>query len=189
MDREFENKLYAEIKDLLPKVKGAHTLSNHDAQTAINNTFLTIVKKMTDGIVPATVYEDYKGYMYITLMNHTLRCFENNAKFRNSVELISRDNHGEEETSNTLENKFVAPVDEPMSIKHIHALINKLTSRDKELLQLRIEGHTEKEISHLTGLSIGMVGYYTENALTWLKQALNGNNAKPPCERKKRKSN
>jgi hypothetical protein len=132
------NKLYQETKHLATKINGFYQLPPFDRDIAITNSFMAIWKKMEEGKVSSTDYNDYKGYLFITIKTNINLYFRNikllkNANEINMVEGINYDICSEE-------NDCIYNLD-------LEDKIKSLKKKEKMVLQMKIDGYTRQEIA------------------------------------------
>jgi len=65
-----------EIKNLAKVIPGWYKINNHERQTCLNNAVIKLLEKFNQGKVPCDNYEEYKGYMFLTIRNQIFRIFE-----------------------------------------------------------------------------------------------------------------
>lgn len=75
LSNQKNNQIYKEICSLATHCRGFYKLDEFDRSIAINNAFMMLTSKMEIGRVPIDKYEDYKGYMFITIRNSIYRMF------------------------------------------------------------------------------------------------------------------
>lgn len=140
-------KLLKEIRHLAWKIKGTRSISTHERETAINNTLMALLKKEEEGILELNSYENYKGYMFLTIRNYIYRLHEHK-----QTQIYSFHNDFFEETNE----KDI--IDEQESYKdflnkeEIDAKIKRLPDFDRALLRWTMRGWSQLYLSEATGI-------------------------------------
>lgn len=80
--------LLNQIKYLSTKIKGYAKIDKHKMQSLINDTFLKLLEKERNGIIKLDNYEEYKGYMFISIKNAIYRHFKYQKSLKGKQERV-----------------------------------------------------------------------------------------------------
>jgi len=129
--------LYNYCQYLFARIEGNEKLNEHDKLTAIGNTVLTTYNKMKAGDVPKFIFEDFKGYLFVSLKNQILAYFQLQKTRSNKI----FDNFEEVENIQppTIHNYFTSSLD-------FQVFIKSLSKTQKKITDFLLAGYRQKDI-------------------------------------------
>lgn len=171
-------KLLKEIRHLAWKIKGTRSLTTHERETAINNTFMSLLKKEEDGVIKLDDYETYKGYMFLTIRNFIYRIFEHKKTRLYRFHSVYLEETIDNEEFTVDESYQIEGTPETIhitinNVNKLKELINVLPLYKRALLRWNLRGWSYEYISKMTGINESTLGGQLQRIKKKIKYNLN----------------
>jgi hypothetical protein len=145
-------KLLDEIKHLSWRIKGVKSLQIHQIYTAQNDTLINLLKGEAEGRLKLDNYEDYKGYMFMTIRSQINKQFKIMTYKYNSLTSSGQqlaEHQGinfDEYISNQGKHNYQPEIGE------LRDKLNGFSSRDRAIIRWRMRGWKFREIAEAFGI-------------------------------------
>lgn len=139
-----------EIEYLSNKINGWYKLDYDQRCNVITNSYLLITEKMKDGKVPQDDYDQYKGYMFITIRNEILKyhVWRNKTITGKQSQLWSEEHPEETEGLKTSEN-------DSEDLNQLKKAIKLLPPKQRALIRWKLRGWKEPTLLYAFNLKRG----------------------------------
>ncbi len=161
-------KILKEIAHMATKIKGWYTsnLTPHDQESLINHSYMLLHSKFIDGSIPYHKLEEYKGYMFLTVRNTILKYY----KYKDTAYSWRNQEYFEDGFNCKTDDMLPG---ENIDTKVIYKVIEDLSSPQRDIIKLQIQGYKQKEIAEKLGLRLKDVKYLTQLAKNTIKTRIN----------------